>query len=55
MDTVNAKRDGRPFTGVSIIIERVPPSDPPWKIETIILEVNDINDISFFGTSDFNL
>jgi hypothetical protein len=50
------KRDGRPFSGVSIIFEIVPHSEtiekPPLPIEKPpFFNINDINYISFFGTS----
>jgi hypothetical protein len=43
------KRDGQPFTGVSIIFEKV--SISLTKGRPSFLKINDINDISFFGTS----
>jgi hypothetical protein len=54
MDTVNAKK--RPFTGVSTIFERDPRSDLYYNYERAsFLKIIDINDISFFATSDLLL
>jgi hypothetical protein len=49
------KRDGRPFTGVSIIFEIVPHSEPSTYKRASFLKsnnINDINGISLLGTSD---
>jgi hypothetical protein len=56
MGTVNAKRDGRPFTGVSTNFLKV-----SHEVTRLVKEhasflktndINDINDIAFFGTPD---
>jgi hypothetical protein len=46
------KRDGRPFTSVSINFEKSHEAIRLAIERESFLKINDINNISFFGTSD---
>jgi hypothetical protein len=45
------KREGRPFTSVPIIFERVPQIVPVTRYAKKRVSFSKINDISFYGTS----